>query len=71
MWTDGWTDSHHEPTTCFSDMCEVPDRFHFVLYVIYLQGTDLTFVGLEGAVLENDVTVVVNCYGVVLPTQDV
>jgi len=52
-------------------MCEEPDRIQLVIHVKYLQGTDLTFVGLEWTVLENDVMVVVKCYGVVLPTPDV
>ena len=30
----------------------------------------LTLVGIEGAVLENEVMFVVNCYGVVLPSPD-
>ena len=49
----------------------MPDIIHFVIHVKYLQGTDLTFVGLEGTVLENDVMVLVKCYGVVLSTPDV
>jgi hypothetical protein len=41
MWMDGWTNSHHEPTTRSSKMCEVPDIVHVVVYVKYLRGTDL------------------------------
>jgi len=41
MWMDGWTGSHHEPTTHYSKMCELPEIGHFVIYVKYLLGTDL------------------------------
>jgi hypothetical protein len=41
MWMDGWTDSHHRPTTRSSKMCEMPDIGHFVIYVKYLQDTHL------------------------------
>jgi hypothetical protein len=41
IWTDGWTDSHHEPDTRFSGVFEVPNRVHFVSHVKYLHGTDL------------------------------
>ena len=65
MWTDGWTDSHQEPNTRSSEMFEVPDIIHF-LFTRY----GLTFVRIGGAVLENSVTVVVNCYDVGSPTPD-
>jgi len=30
MWTEGWTDNHHEPNARFSEICEVPDIIHFL-----------------------------------------
>jgi hypothetical protein len=41
MWMDGWTDSHHKPTTRSSKMYEMPDIGHFVTYVEGLHSTDL------------------------------
>jgi len=41
MCTVGWTDSHHETNTRFSEMCVVPDIVHFFIYVKHSQGTDL------------------------------
>jgi len=47
MCTVGWTDSHHETNTRFSEMCVVPDTVHFVIYVKHSQGTDLLVRWLE------------------------
>ena len=52
MWPAGWTDSHHEPNTRFSEMCDVPDIVHFVIYVKHSQGTNLRCVELKGQCLE-------------------
>jgi len=41
MWTDGWTDSYHEPDILFSGFFEVPNVVQFVLHVKRLQATDL------------------------------
>ena len=46
MWIAEWTDSHHETNTRFSEMCEVPDIVHVVIYIKYSQGTDLRCVEL-------------------------
>jgi len=47
MCTEGRTDSYHEANTCFSEMSEKPDRVHNVIYVKYLQGTDLRLLDWE------------------------
>jgi hypothetical protein len=47
MWTNGWTDSHYEPNTRSSEMCEVPDIVHFQINLKYLQDTDLRLLGSE------------------------
>ena len=47
MWTDGWTDSHHEPNTRSSEMCEVPDIVHFFIHIKHLQYADLRLLGSE------------------------
>ena len=65
MWTDGWTDSHNEPDTRFSGNFEVANRVHFFLHVNYFSNHGLTFVRHGAAVLDNSVTVVVNCYNAV------
>jgi len=31
----GWTDSHHETNTGFSEMCEMPDVVEFLIYIKY------------------------------------
>jgi len=41
-----------------------------VINLKYINCTDLTLVGLGESVLVNEVTIVVNCYGVVSPSQD-
>jgi len=51
MWTVGRTDSHHEPNTRFSEMCEVLDIIHFVIYVKRSQGTDLRSLESKGQCL--------------------
>jgi hypothetical protein len=60
-----WTDGHHEPNTRSSEMCEVPNIIHSLF-----RRHRLTFLGIGGAVLENSVTVVVNCYDVESLTPD-
>jgi len=60
-----WTDSHHEPNTRSSEMFEIPVIIHFLF-----MRHGLTFVRIGGAVLENSVTVVVNCYDVESLTPD-
>jgi hypothetical protein len=64
--TDGWTDSHHEPNTRSSEVCEVPDISHCRTCKIFTK--KLTFVGIVGAVYGNVVTVVFHCYNVEFPT---
>jgi hypothetical protein len=61
MCTVGWTDRHQETDIRFSEMCEERDVFNFVICLKYLQYTDLTLIGPNVAVLDNGVTVVVNC----------
>jgi len=70
MWMDGWTDSHHEPTTRSSKICEVPDIGPRSLICKIFAWHRLTFVGLEAAEFENKLTIVVNCYYVESPTQE-
>jgi hypothetical protein len=70
MWTDGWTDSQHEPNTHFLEMCELPGVGSLCHTKKLFTRHALTCVGIERAVCENDVTIVVNCYGVVPPVPD-
>jgi len=51
-------------------MCEAPNRVQFILLCKTFTSNVLTFVCLEEAQLENDVTVVVNCYDVVSPNRN-
>jgi len=66
MWTIGWTDSRHEPHIHFLEMCELSDIAHFVIQK-KCHKCGLTLGEIDIAVLENEVTVVVNCYDVVPP----
>ena len=47
MWSAEWTDSHHESNTRFSEIWEMPDIVHFVIYIKHSQGTDLLYVELK------------------------
>jgi hypothetical protein len=51
-------------------MCEVPNRVQFILIRKTFTMHALTLIFLEGAHLDNDVTVVVSCYDVVSPTPN-
>jgi hypothetical protein len=61
---------HNEPNTRSSKVCEMPDKVFSAIHVICLPNTELTFVGLKEAGLENDVTIVVNLYDVVSLNPD-
>ena len=51
-------------------MCEGLNRVHFSLFCKTFTSHILTFICLEGAQLENNVTVIVSCYDVVSPIPD-
>jgi len=51
-------------------MIEASNSFQFILFCKTFTIHVLTLICLEGAHLENDVTVVVNCYDVVSPTPN-
>ena len=67
MWTGGWTDCHHEPNIHSLEMCELPDIAHYVIKRKIFIRHRLTIYGIEEALLENEVTIVVKCYDVVSP----
>jgi hypothetical protein len=50
-------------------MWKWPVIIHFIIHVKYIKHR-LALVGLEDAVLENEVTIVVNCYDVGSQTQE-
>jgi len=71
VWTTGWMDSRHENNSPSPEMCGVFDIVHFVVYVCKtFTKHGLTLVGIEGAVLENEVMLVFNCYDVESVTPD-
>jgi len=48
-------------------MCELPDIAHYVIKRKIFIRHRLTIYGIDGAVLENEVMIVVKCYDVVSP----
>ena len=50
-WTGGWTDSHRETNTRFSEMCEMPDVVDFLIHIKHSQDTDLRFAELKRQIL--------------------
>jgi len=67
IWTDGWTESHHERNNHFSELYEAPNRFSLILFGKIFIMHVLTLIWLGRTELVNAVTVVINCYDVVMP----
>jgi len=68
IWRDGRKDSYHEINTYSSEMCQTPNRLYFFLICNNtFTGHVLTLSGIERTMLENNVTVVVNCNDVESP----
>jgi len=62
-----WTHSHDESNNHFSEICETHNAIQFFLFCKTFKKHVLTITCVEAAVLENDVTLVVNIYNVVAP----